>query len=140
MQGENEVSHGLYNLVTWQNFNNLIKQCFNINFRKVDNFFMPNTVWHRLNGWEQLEDVEIFQYLADLRAFEGMLFVITDACYQDSMGPFHLNATNINDFAKDHLNNFGECLFNTDVLVISIELKLVWIFHHEGVYGLVDLN
>jgi hypothetical protein len=134
------MKNRLYTLVPWANFYNFIKKWSNVEFRKVDDLDTGNLSWLTANRWEELDDLEILQFLADLRHFEGKLLIVTDVSYGKKFGPFEIDAVCIQSFVKQYKVDFGECFFNGDVLIVSLDLKLVWIFHHEGIYGLVDLT
>jgi hypothetical protein len=134
------MSNELYNLITWVFFKTLVKKHFNIDFVKIDDFFKKDTEWISLNDYEDLNDDEILNSLEHLREFEGTLYIVTDASYQKELGPFQVESANIKSFVSNHIENFGERFLETDVLIINFELKLAWIFHHEGVYALVNLK
>lgn len=68
---------------------------------------------------------------------EGELIFVTDASYKKDLGPFRVDAASIREFVREHYKNFGEHFLETDVIIINMEIKVVWIFHHEGVYSLV---
>jgi hypothetical protein len=129
-----------YTVVKWGYLNHHIKRYLDIDFRKVDDLCVKDIIWHSVGRRQDLVNEEMFELLATLTDFQGGLFIVTDNSYEKNLGPFAIDASNIREFARDYLRNFGEQLFNTDVLVISLQLKLVWIFHHNAVYGLVDLN
>ena len=66
--------------------------------------------------------------------------VITDASYRNTLGPFEVEANNIQRFIEEHNKNLGEPFLDTDIIIVSIELKLAWVIHHEGVYALINLS
>lgn len=134
------MSNVLYNLITWEYFKSLVKRNFNIDFVKIDDFFKEGTEWLSLEDYENLNDDEILNNLASLKNFEGNLYVVTDASYQKELSPFQIESTNIKSFAENHKNIFGERFVETDILIINFELKFAWIFHHEGVYALIDFR
>lgn len=134
------MSNELYNQITWESFKIRVKNDFNIDFVKIDDFFKKGYTWLPLEDHEDLEDIDILNCLANLRTFEGILCVVTDASYQKNLGPFQVKSEDISSFVINHWNNFGERFLETDVLIINFQLKLAWIFHHEGVYSLIDLK
>ena len=38
------------------------------------------------------------------------------------------------------LSYFGQRFLDTDLIIIDMDFKNAWIFHHEGVYGLVEFD
>jgi len=56
------------------------------------------------------------------------------------MGPFRIESANIKNFVNSHVEQFGERFLETDVFIVSFDLKSIWIFHHEGVYALIQHN
>lgn len=130
----------LYNKITWESFKIYVKNDFDIDFIRIDDFFKEGSTWLPLEDYEDLSDNEILNCLASLRDLEGTLYVITDASYQKNLGPFKVESANISSFVKNHWNNFGERFLETDVVIINFQLKLAWIFHHEGVYSLINLK
>lgn len=129
-----------YSIISWEHFRKLIKENFCISFIKIDDFFKEGTEWFSLDDYEDLNDEEILSSLESLREFEGTLHVVTDASYQKRFGPFQVESTNIKSFVINHMKNFGERFLETDILIINSKLKLAWIFHHEGVYALINLS
>lgn len=90
--------------------------------------------WKTLIGWEEMEDSEILEHLTSLNSFKDKLIVITDVSYKFQYGPFGVAANNISSFANEFWSNFGECMFNGDTIIINDCEKIIWLFHHEGLY------
>ncbi len=93
-----------------------------------------------IQRFEGASDTEIIHALNNLRNFEGDLIVVTDASYLNKLGPFLVNADDIINFVTKHGENFYSDFLDTDVIIVSLESNLVWVVHHEGVYGLIDYN
>ena len=127
-----------YTLVPWSTFKDLIITRFNINFYKIDDMFIHGAKWNYLEDWLEVSDLEILHCLECLKPFTGELLVVTDASYEKGLSPFIMNSKDIKQFVESHSNNFKQRFLETDVLIINLELKIAWIFHHEGVYGLVE--
>lgn len=130
----------LYKLIKWDSFKDIVKQSFGINFVKVDDFFKSDIVWNKFEGWEDATDIDIISALSILKPFVGELLIVTDASYKSNLSPFCVKAEVLMEFANKHSENFGEQFYDTDVLIINPKKRLVWIFHHEGVYGVIDLT
>jgi len=59
---------------------------------------------------------------------------ITDLCYEKKYGgAFFVEANSMAEFVQTYKNKFGEAFYSTDIIIISFEIKLIWVFHHEGV-------
>lgn len=135
------MENNLHSVISWDDFNFLTRRHFNIVFRSVDELLDldaykgAHLTWHSLDNWESQEDLAILRKLENVKSFEGTMYVVTEASYRPGLGPFMVAEENINDFVRLHLNNFGECCFNGDVLIISFELNQIWMFHHEGIYA-----
>ncbi|WP_371368286.1 hypothetical protein SRRS_19220 [Sporomusa rhizae] len=134
------MTNKLYDILTWEHVRNLIKQQFGVNFIKVDDFFREDTEWFPLDDWENANSLEIISLFNNLKTLEGKLIIITDASYKKELGPFHVDAFDLNEFVIKHKQSFGETFLDTDILILSVDLKKIWMFHHEGVYALIDFN
>lgn len=131
------MGNKLYQIVQWENFKSLIEKNFRIVFRTVDDLFVNQPILHR---WKVFKESELFDTLSKLRPFKGTLLIITDASYRNNLGPFEVEANNIQRFIEEHNKNLGEPFLDTDIIIVSIELKLAWVIHHEGVYALINLS
>lgn len=134
----------VFQIVNWKVLIGYIKKQYNIEFNKMstaDAFYIEGSKWTRVENYEDLEDVELLDYLNEKRKFEGELYVITDeSSYMKNLGPFKVNSMYIKDFIKDYYKSFGHHLINTDLMILNLQLKLVWIFQHEGVYSVIDFK
>ncbi|MCE5285667.1 MAG: hypothetical protein LLG02_07455 [Pelosinus sp.] len=131
------MGNTLYRIVNWETFKLLIEKNFKIVFRTIDDLFVNKPELHQ---WEKIEESEIFDILSKLRSFSGTLLVITDVSYRSNFGPFEIDANNFQRFIDEHYRNFGEPFLDTDIIIVSIEFKLAWVIHHEGVYALVNMS
>lgn len=128
------------NVLTWEYFKLKVKQHLNIDFVKVDDFFREGTKWFTLEDWLNTDDLDILHCLESLYPFEGKLIIVTDASYKKDLGPFIVEANRINEFIENHYKNYNEYFLDTDVIIINLEKKLVWIFHHEGIYSIIHFD
>lgn len=101
-------------------------------FLKQAESLEPN--WTRFEGWEDLDDSTIYRRLTHDVKPEGLLHVVTDASSSKILSGFEIDSCDIERLVTDHAAIFGECFFNIDTLIFSIEQKLAWILHHEGVF------
>lgn len=135
-----------YKTISKEEYKKLLKLHFNVSPHKIDDYLVTddgkelNPKWFPEEDWESKEDVDLLELLEDIRIFEGDLLVLTDSCLIRNLGPVLIDSEHLREFVKNHLKNFGVCFFNTNVIIINLELKLIWIFHHEGIYALVDYN
>lgn len=98
-----------------------------------------NASWKSLQGWEELDDIDIYNELNRLRRIAGKeLFIVTDALYPNN-GPIKIGSKDLPDLVTNHLSIYGECFFDGDAAIISIDNKEIWAFHHEGVFSYISL-
>jgi len=95
--------------------------------------------WHKVEEWESLDDVEILELLVNVVAPIGMLSVVCESSHNVGGAAYRLNSVDLMEFVSTHIAVFGECFFNGDVLITSPTQKLIWFFHHEGVFAVVSL-
>jgi hypothetical protein len=135
-----------YAIISWEKFKKILLKQFDINFNNIDSILEHDAIytneikWHELKDWENIDDIDILTYFEKLKSFRGMLYVVTEASYNKAFGPFELETSDLHTFALNHLDAFGESFFNGDVIILSIDIKSVWIFHHEGVYSVINLG
>lgn len=136
----------LYSEFKWLDFHKLINDYFGFDFESIDDLInkiemrSEKIEWHSLKEWEDLDDTTIYGMLESVEKPEGEIFIITEMSYFNKLGPFKLKATDIRQFIAQYFNQFHECFFNGDLLMFNIEHKLIWIFHHEGVYAFVKFH
>jgi hypothetical protein len=135
-----------YSTLEWDDFYNLIFSHFEFNFKSIDEMINKIEIhndkiqWLELKEWENLDDIEIYNTLEKLETPEDEIFVISEISYIKETDPFRLKSSCLRKFIMQYLSRFHECFFNGDVLIFSIRHKLIWLFHHEGVYALVRLK
>lgn len=95
--------------------------------------------WNRIDDWESSSDIEIARQtgLLDVPFAESSL-IVTEASFSPDRGAFLVPASRLGDFVKEHLDAYGECFFNGDVIVADTAGHHVWLFHHDGLYALVQ--
>lgn len=98
------------------------------------------TEWFRVYNWEDLDDMDLLAYLRALEEFKGELLIVTGASRHFHLGPLKINASHIVEFVQNHFDDFSDCFFDGDTIIISKEFGLIWIFHHEGAYALIKLK
>ncbi|MDD1608809.1 MAG: hypothetical protein LUQ18_10020 [Methylococcaceae bacterium] len=135
-----------YPTLDWLSFDDLIFSHLGFRFKSVDDLankieiYNGKIIWLPLKEWESLDDITIYNSLEELEKPTGEIFIISDISYIKKDGPFRLESVYIRKFIMQYVNTFNECLFDGDVLIFSVEHKLIWIFHHEGVYALGRLT
>lgn len=92
--------------------------------------------WQALVNWEELSDEKLWRYLSLDKSHTKNISVITDVSYRENLGAFALTKKQVQPFVVNHLTNFGESLFNGDVIIIDIDRLTVLVFHHDGVYAI----
>jgi hypothetical protein len=96
---------------------------------------LPSFVWASFPDREIRGDLDIAERSGLLRKpMMGNLLIVTEASFDAGGGAFVLEGTNLGTFIDTHLLRYGECFFNGDVIILALEGKEVWLFHHEGVY------
>lgn len=94
--------------------------------------------WRRLDTPQHIDDMEITG-LVDASAFlPEALYVVTDESYDKEVGAFAVHRDDLRAFAGAYRERNGVAMFNGDTLIVGIESKLIWMFHHEGVWTLFD--
>ena len=122
------------NILSWDEFNNKMNNIFGKSFRVVDELYF--NIEKEINIGERriLDDYQVLKYLQELHEIEGPVYVITDLCYEKKYGgAFFVEANSMAEFVQTYKNKFGEAFYSTDIIIISFEIKLIWVFHHEGV-------
>jgi hypothetical protein len=92
--------------------------------------------WTPLRGWESMSDTEIAMR-SGLYAMRltGVLLVLTEASFASRIGAFEVDAQSLGALVSQHLERFGECFFNGDVIIAERDGHRLWLFHHEGCYA-----
>ena len=132
--------------ITWKMFQQKSKNYLKCNFVSLDKYINSieregvSAEWHSIDNWEDLDDEVIYENIIILKIPAGELFVITEVCYKNDLGPFYLDASELRELVRKHLDKYGECFFNGDVIIFSFDLKMIWCFHHEGFYSLIELD
>lgn len=127
--------------ISWDGFKSRFQEVFGFVFRsEMDVADFPwgdgsPARWQALPNWEDMEDGEILRCLNDLREFEGELLVTAEICYEKDCSPFSIEARHLKDFVVGFRTQFGRYFFDGDALIINLERKLFWMFHHESVYA-----
>lgn len=106
---------------------------FGKRFKYVDELYYNVNKQIQFGEETELSDVEALVYLQKLHYMSGILYVITDYCYEKKCGPFIVDANHINKFVENFSAAFGEAFYSTDVIVISFTEKLIWVLFHEGI-------
>ncbi len=106
---------------------------FGQSFKYVDELY--HNVYKEIQFGEgvELSDIEALELLQKLHCMNGMLYVITDYCYEKKSGPFVIASTQINNFVKKFSSVYGEAFYSTDIIVVSFPEKLIWVLFHEGI-------
>ena len=96
---------------------------------------LPSFAWASLADWELLDDHDIAKQTGLLREpLMGDLLIVTEVSFGAGGGAFFLEGSSLGTFIDSHLLRYGECFFNGDVIILALEGREVWLFHHEGVY------
>ena len=114
-------------------FENSMHEIFGKGFKYVDELYYNVNNQIQFGEETELSDVEVLVYLQKLHYMSGILYVITDYCYEKKCGPFVVDANHINEFVEIFSTAFGEAFYSTDVIVISFTEKLIWVLFHEGI-------
>lgn len=140
MLKENDL---LYQMTPWSTVVQKVQEELSINIKNkgyitVDDFLVPAKPLEAIHNFENLSDKDIFERIKRLSEISGEVFVITDVCYRKEFGPFIVSSERLDEFVCNHELIFSERFVETDVLIISLCKKLVWMFHHSGYVGLLD--
>jgi hypothetical protein len=100
----------------------------------------PPTDWSAFPDWNDFTDDE----LADLTGLltlelDDEIVVATDVSFP-SRGAFVMPADRLRAFVSDHAAAFGEPFFSGDVILACPSLRVIWTFHHEGGYALIEIS
>ncbi len=132
-------------LITWKEFEQKFQENFGFHCAEMKDIeiyiekMKAEVEFHQLVGWESMEDTEILDECGFADKSSGELYVITEISYEEECGPFKIESQNLKDLVAEHLDLFGECFFNIDVLIVSFSKKEISIFHHEGVYATLNM-
>lgn len=130
----------MFDIVQWKEFENLIRKYFVKDYRMrqgPDAFYDEGDVWIRTEEYENSSDEEILQCLENQRKFEGDLYVINEDSRFKNIGAFKIKAENL---YEDIEICTSFCLVNTDLMIFNFELRVAWIFMHEGFYIVKDYS
>jgi hypothetical protein len=102
---------------------------------------LDSVMWIRFEAWEAWDDVALAKAIGLVAtAFEGDVFVLTEASFALNLGAFLIPASYLDQLVTEHLERYGECFFNGDVVVLEASGKKLWLFHHEGAFATVQLR
>jgi hypothetical protein len=94
--------------------------------------------WTQVEDWEAFSDKELAVKTGLLRVpFSGSVLVVTESSFAPKQGAFLVPASQLSEFVAGHLESYGECFFNGDVIVLETSGQRVWVFHHEGLHALI---
>ncbi len=90
----------------------------------------------------EFSDVDLFQQLVpDGMNPDEQVGVVSDASYfSKQYGPFLMSASDVADFVKSHHGACGECFFDGDVIFLRPSVRQICLFHHEGLFLILDLE
>lgn len=123
----------IFHNIPWAEFENKMYATFGKKFKYVDELHYNVNRQIQFGEETELTDAEALAYLQELHFMSGMLYVITDYCYEKKCGPFIVAADRINEFVEGFYSHFGEAFYSTDIIVISFAEKLIWVLFHEGI-------
>ncbi len=114
-------------------FGKRMRDTNNLYFRTEDLYF--NVVKQmEIGEIISIDDIEVLNFLQDLREMEGELCVIAGYCYDKKRGPFIIEANELHDFVKEFYDEYGETLYSLcDVIIINFEKEIIWVLFHEGI-------
>lgn len=96
--------------------------------------------WRAFDGnWEEIEDKTIYNSVLKDAEFKGKVIIITEASFLTAKKAFCLDFSFLPEFIKKHRVLFKERFFDGDVIIFSQYQRKIFIFHHEGVYTVIDL-
>jgi len=97
-----------YTMVAWEDFNAAMVEFIGFSFQTVDGFFGNQRVAEKRAEWLPLRngvnatDIDLLPMFADVARLEDSVFIVTDASFPDSRGPFGSGACEI------RIHVFGE--------------------------------
>ena len=94
--------------------------------------------WMPVPDWSSKDDNDI-AIRANLYGLglAGFLLVVTEASFAKRLGAFRVDAKGLGNLVQSHLQKYGECFFNGDVVIVELAGKRIWLFHHEGQVALL---
>ena len=96
-----------------------------------------DVAWSELPGWESMSDTEIAIRSGLHAGLVGDVLVV-EASISSRRGAFRVDVSELGSLVAQHLERYGECFFNGDVVVVQLDGERLWLFHHEGHFGLVS--
>ena len=115
-----------------------MNQVFGKSFKNVDELYFNVTNEIAFDEETELSDLDALKYLQDLHEMTDILYVITDVCYEKKCGPFVVKADDLQVFVECFYSKYNEAFYSTDIVIISFEKRLIWVFFHEGVCWLSE--
>lgn len=131
------------NVISWKNFNSNFKDFYKSEPSTLEEILNHLSKqgkaieWIDFKSWESLEDIEIFREFPNLEKISGDVYITTEASYKKELGPFKIHSNKLEKFIRGHLNAYGECFFNGDVIIVNPENECMWFFHHSGLMTFV---
>lgn len=94
--------------------------------------------WTQVENWEAFSDAELATRTGLLDVpFDGSVLIATEASFMPKRGAFMVPAPQLEQFIAEHLETYGECFFNGDVVAMDASGQHLWLFHHDGLYALL---
>ena len=122
----------MFNKSVWREFDKKMFQVFGKSIHCVDELYFNVIKENRIGERITFKDEEVLNYLQDLHSMMGELYVITDYCYEHDYGPFMVCSKDLERFVNTFKTVFREPFYSTDIIIVSFEQKLIWVFFHEG--------
>ena len=119
--------------IAWAEFEHSMQAVFGKTFVDADDLYFNIKKEVKFGEETELSDIQALTLLQDLSIMCGQLFVITDYCYEKNCGPFVMDASELNGFVRNFQFMYGEAFYSTDIIIISLIEKKIWVLFHEGI-------
>ncbi len=96
--------------------------------------------WEYFRDWEDYDDCDIrAKVLGEKQNLINSFYVVDERVFSEDIEPHLILGEELFQFIDGYFDSNGVCFFNGDVIVVSKDEPLIFIFHHEGAYSWVKM-
>lgn len=92
--------------------------------------------WSPIPDWENLDDTKTLDVILGSDSVRGAdnAIMLPAICFYGDCLPFRISHDGLKNFVGGFLSHYGQCFFNGDTLILFPSRRIIYLFHHEGMY------